>query len=219
MTFCRLHVAIGLIQLLILGSLSALWGNEEDNEGPLKVGYEYRLKQGDSHGSVSGSTGYIGSMTISGEEMQIKVAESLGNGMYVVYIPKKGRMGDAGKVAGKQRYNYDNTKTQIININKWPIIIPWNESKRNEVSIKASDAVSPEIGESHENKIYVSVGEAATEQEAIERAMGNIKIYATNKNMEYDLIKTFSEKGSYKWMAKITYMLKKKEAQQKTVNE
>lgn len=219
MTFGRLHVGIGLIQLLILGSLNALWGNAEDNEGPLKVGYEYRLKQGDSHGSVSGSTGHIGSMTISGEEMQIKVAESLGNGMYVVYIPKKGRLGDAGKVAGKQRYNYDNTKTQIININKWPIIIPWNESKRNEVSIKASDAVSPEIGESHENKIYVSVGEAATEQEAIERAMGNIKIYATNKNMEYDLIKTSSEKGSYKWMAKITYMLKKKEANQNTVNE
>ena len=210
MESARPYVCIRLIQLLILVSLSALWGNEEDNEGPLKVGYEYRLEQGDSHGSVSGSTGYIGSMTISGAEMQIKVAESLGNGMYVVYLPKKGRMGDAGKVAGKQKYNYDNTKTQIININKWPIIIPWNESKKNEVTIKASDAVSPEIGESCENKIYVSVGEDATEQEAIERAMGNIKTYATNKNMEYDIIKTFSEKGAYKWMAKINYMLTKK---------
>jgi hypothetical protein len=210
MEFSRLHVAIGLIQLLILGSLSTLWGNEEDNEGPLKVGYEYRLKQGDSHGSVSGSTGYIGSMTISGEEMQIKVAESLGNGMYVVYLPKKGRMGDAGKVAGKQKYNYDNTKTQIINVNQWPIIIPWNESKSKEVTIKESDVVSPALGESLENKIYVSVGEAATEQEAIERAMGNIKMYATNKNMEYDIIKTYSEKGAYKWMAKINYMLIKK---------
>ena len=219
MTFGRLCVGIGLIEFLILGSLSALWGNEEDGKGPLKVGYEYKLKQGDSRGSVSGSTGYIGSMTISGEEMQIKVVESLGNGMYVVYLPKKGRMGDAGKVAGKQKYNYDNTKTQIINVNQWPIIIPWNESTRSDVTIKASDAVSPGIGESYENKIYVSVGEAATEQEAIERAMGNIKMYATNKNMEYDIIKTFSEKGAYKWMAKITYMLTKQVANQNKINK
>ena len=204
------QITFYIVISVFLGLLSNSKGNPDDNEGPLKVGYEYRLKQGDSHGSVSGSTGYIGSLTISGSEKQIKVVEDLGGGMYKVYLPKKGRMGDAGKIDGKQKYNYDTTKTEIINVNQWPIIIPWNDSRGKGATIKMTDAVSPVIGDSYENNIYVSVGEASTEQEAIEKAMGEIKMYAHNKKMSFDVVESLSEKGVYKWMAKVTYKLKKK---------
>ena len=184
--------------------------SENADQGPLKVGFEYKLKQGDSHGTVSGSTGYIGSVSLDGEERQIKVAESLGNGMYSVYLPKKGRMGDGGKVAGKQKYRYDETKTEIININQWPIIIPWANSSSRLNTINSSDAKKPGLSDSSEEKFYTSVGEGGFEQDAIDKAMSDVRIYATNHNFEYEVIETKTEKGVYKWMAKVTYKLKKK---------
>jgi len=183
---------------------------ENINEGPLKVGFEYKLKQGDSHGSVSGSTGYIGSVSLSGEEKQIKVAESLGNGMYSVYLPKKGRMGDGGKVAGKQKYRYDETKTEIININQWPIIIPWSNNSSRLNTITHSDGRNPSLSDSSEEKLYTSVGEGGFGQDAIDKAMGDIKSYALNHDFEYEVIEAKTEKGAYKWMAKVTYKLIKK---------
>ena len=184
--------------------------SENADQGPLKVGFEYKLKQGDSHGTVSGSTGYIGSVSLDGEERQIKVAESLGNGMYSVYLPKKGRMGDGGKVAGKQKYRYDETKTEIINIYQWPIIIPWANSSSRLNTINSSDAKKPGLSDSSEEKFYTSVGEGGFEQDAIDKAMSDVRIYATNHNFEYEVIETKTEKGVYKWMAKVTYKLKKK---------
>ena len=192
-------------------ALPQVFANDEKlDQGPLKVGFEYKLKQGGSHGSVSGSTGYIGSVSLSGEERQIKVAESLGNGMYSVYLPKKGRMGDGGQVAGKQKYRYDETRTEIININQWPIIIPWSNSSGRLNTINSSDAKKPGLSDSSEEKFYTSVGEGGFEQDAIDKAMSDVRIYATNHNFEYEVIETKTEKGVYKWMAKVTYKLKKK---------
>jgi len=183
---------------------------EEADQGPLKVGFEYKLKQGDSRGSLSGSTGYIGSVSLSGEEMQIKVAKNLGNGMYNVYLPKKGRMGDGGKVAGKQKYRYDESSTQIININEWPIIIPWASSSSTLNTINDSDAKKPSLLDSSEEKLYTSVGEGGFEEDALNKAMSNARIYAINHDFEFEVIETKTEKGVYKWMAKVTYKLKKK---------
>ena len=183
---------------------------EEADEGPLKVGFEYKLKQGDSRGSLSGSTGYIGSVSLSGEEMQIKIAKNLGNGIYSVYLPKKGRMGDGGKVAGKQKYRYDESTTQIININEWPIIIPWASSSSGLNTINDSDTKKPNLLDSSEEKLYTSIGEGGFEQDALNKAMSDAKIYAINHDFECEVIETKTEKGAYKWMAKVTYKLKKK---------
>ena len=184
--------------------------NEEAEQGPLKVGFEYKLKQGDSRGSLSGSTGYIGSVSLSGEEKQIKVAKNLGNGMYSVFLPKKGRMGDGGKVAGKQKFRYDESSTEIININEWPIIIPWASGSNKLNTINDSDAKKPSLLDSSEEKLYTSVGEGGFEQDALNKAMSDAKIYAINHDLECEVIETKTEKGAYKWMAKVTYKLKKK---------
>ena len=205
------RIALFLCTISLSTALPQVSANDGKlNQGPLKVGFEYKLKQGDSHGTVSGSTGYIGSVSLDGEERQIKVAESLGNGMYSVYLPKKGRMGDGGQVAGKRKYRYDETRTEIININQWPIIIPWSNSSGRLNTINSSDAKKPGLSYSSEEKFYTSVGEGGFEQDAIDKAMSDVRIYATNHNFEYEVIETKTEKGVYKWMAKVTYKLKKK---------
>ena len=119
-------------------------------------------------------------------------------------------MGDGGKVAGKQKYRYDETRTEIININQWPIIIPWANSSSRLNTINSSDAKKPGLSDSSEEKFYTSVGEGGFEKDAIDKAMSDVRIYATNHNFEYEVIETKTEKGVYKWMAKVTYKLKKK---------
>jgi len=184
-------------------------GVEPDQQtGLLEVGKTYLLKQTGSSGSVSGSQGYIGQVRVSGASKHVKVSKYLGNGMYEVFEPYKGNRGDAGKIGGVQNYNYDEKNPVIINIHQWPEIKPWGKNPRAGLNtMKMDDAIRPGVGEVNGEKVFTAVGEASNEQEAVSKCLDEIRGNANRKNASYEIIEETTQKGGYKWMAKITYKL------------
>jgi len=184
-------------------------GAEPDQQaGLLEVGKTYLLKQPGSSGSVSGSQGYIGQVRVSGASKHIKVSKYLGNGMYEVFEPYKGNRGDAGKIGGIQNYNYDERNPVIINVNQWPEIKPWGKDPRAGLNtMKHTDASKPGIGEVSGEQIYTAVGEGGYKEAALSNCLDEIRGNANRKNASYEIIEEKTEKGGYKWMAKVTYRL------------
>jgi len=184
----------------------------DQEAGLLNIGGTYLLKQGGSSGSVSGSQGYIGQVRVSGTSKHIKVSKYLGNSMYEVFEPYKGQRGDAGKIGEVQNYNYDTNKPTIININQWPEIKPWGKDPRANINnLKHTDAIKPGVGAQDEAQIYVAVGEGGYKEDALSKCMDEVRGNANRKGAEYRIINQETEKGTYKWMARVHYRLLPKE--------
>lgn len=208
--FSSIKHQVFLLYVILLCPCVALKGYTSDfvDSGVLEVGKTYYLKQPSSSGSVSGSQGYVGQVRVSGASKHIKVSKYLGNGMYEVFEPYKGNRGDAGKIGGIQNYNYDERTPIIINIRQWPEIRPWGKDPRaglNKMSL--TDAVKPGVGDFDSEQIFTAVGEAGNEQDALSNCLSDIKGNANRKNANYEIIEEKTEKGAYKWMAKVTYKL------------
>jgi hypothetical protein len=183
-------------------------GIPDQDAGLLKIGGTYLLKQGGSSGSVSGSQGYIGQVRISGASKHIKVSKYLGDGMYEVFEPYKGPRANAGRQGGIQKYNYDEKKPTIINIKEWPEIKPWGKSSDVTLNtMKHSDSVQPSVGDPESDKVFTAVGEGGFKEDALSKCMDEVRGNASRKNSDYEIISEETEKGAYKWMAKVSYRL------------
>jgi hypothetical protein len=193
---------------LQVGAMAQEGAEQDQQAGLLVVGKTYLVKQPGSSGSVSGSQGYIGQVRVSGASKHIKVSKYLGNGMYEVFEPYKGNRGDAGKVGGIQNYNYDEKNPVIININQWPEIKPWGKDPRAGLNtMKHTDPSRLGIGEVNREQIYTAIGEGGFKDAALSKCLDEIRGNANRKNAAYEIIEETTEKGGYKWMAKITYKL------------
>lgn len=203
------------ICLLLLSGL-IVFGQGETNvnqcAGLLEVGKTYLLKQPGSCGSVSGTQGYLGRVRVSGVSKHIKVSKYLGNGMYEVFEPYKGNRGNAGSIGGIQNYHYDESKPSIININEWAEFKPWGKDPRTALNtMKHSDAIKPGIGGVDEGQVFTAMGEGGFREDALSKCFDEVRGNANRNNCHYEIISEEVEKGVYKWMAKVSYKLIRKD--------
>ena len=73
--------------------------------------------------------------------------------------------------------------------------------------MKQTDAVQPGVGAVDEEKVYVAVGEGGNKEDALSKCMDEVRGNANRKNADYEILNEETEKGGYKWMAKVSYKL------------